>query len=75
MEDDIKDISYVIIRFIEIICVATVIFGVLWEGTETFNLTMPQFLMLYGGIGALVSEILARILSKKKSEKEGVKHG
>ena len=70
MEEETKELSYIAIRFIELICIAAVIFGVLWEGTETFNLTMPQFLIMYGSIGAIISEILARIFSKKKLKNE-----
>ena len=64
MEDEIKEYGYVAVRLVEFISIAAIIFGAAWEGTETFNLSMPQFCMLYGGIGAVVSEILARILKK-----------
>ena len=75
MDEDVKHWSYVATRLIELICIAAVIFGALWEGTELFNLSLPQFLMLYGAMGAVVSELLARLLGKKKPEKkEGVKH-
>ncbi len=59
-------IRYLAMRYLEIICVAIFIFGFLWNGTEVLNLTTPQFLMLYGGMGAVICEILARIFSKKK---------
>jgi len=65
MDEEIKEYSYIAVRLIEFICIAAIIFGALWEGTEVFNLTLPQFLMLYGGLGAVVSECLARILKKK----------
>jgi hypothetical protein len=58
--------KYLIFRYLEIICVGAFIFGFLWNGTEVLNLTTPQFLMLYGGTGAVVCEILARVFSKKK---------
>lgn len=71
MDEEIKEYSYIGVRLIEFICIAAVIFGLLWEGTETFNLTLPQFLMLYGSIGAITSEALARVLKKKvKNNKE-----
>jgi len=65
MNEEIKEYSYIGVRLIEFICIAAVIFGALWEGTEIFNLTLPQFLMLYGTMGAVVSEALARVLKKK----------
>ena len=58
---------YLAARFIEIICIGAFIFGFLWNGTEVLNLTTPQFMMLYGGTGAVVSEILARLFKKKQN--------
>jgi len=71
------EVGYVAIRFIEILCVAVVIFGSLWEGTEILNLSFPEFMMLYGGVGAVLSEIIARVLMKriKKKENEEIKRG
>lgn len=54
------------IRFIELLCIAFFIFGFLWNTTEWLNLTAPQFLMLYGGAGAVICEIIARLFNKKK---------
>ena len=72
MNEEMKEYSYIIARIVEFVSIAAVIFGAAWQGTETFNLTMPQFCMLYGGVGALVSEIMARILKKKPNVvKEG----
>ena len=62
--------KYIIMRFIQMICIGAFIFGALWEGTITFNLTTPQFLMVYGGTGAILSEILARVF--KKYEKKNM---
>ena len=59
-------IKYVATRYLEIICIALFIFGFLWNGTEVMNLTTPQFLMLYGGSGAVICEVLSRLFSKKK---------
>lgn len=58
--------GYLAARYIEIICIAAFIFGFLWNGTEMVNLTMSQFLILYGGVGAIICEAFARIFSKKK---------
>jgi len=60
------DIKYLVFRYVECFCIALFIFGFLWNGTEILNLTTPQFLMLYGGSGSIISEILARLFSKKK---------
>lgn len=59
-----KDV-YLAFRYMELICIGAFIFGVLWEGTIRFNLTTPQFLMFYGGVGAIISELLARWFKKK----------
>jgi len=56
--------KYVVMRYLQMICVGAFVFGALWEGTIKFNLTTPQFLMVYGGTGAVISEVLARIFKK-----------
>jgi len=53
------------IRFLQIMFIGVAVFGALWEGTEQFKLTTPQFMMLYGAIGAGVSEVMARLFKKK----------
>lgn len=61
-----ENIKYLAMRYVELLCIAVFIFGLLWNGTEVLNLTTPQFLMLYGGTGAIISEVLARVFHKKK---------
>ena len=75
MEDEVKQNAYVWIRIIECLCIAVFIFGFLWEGTEILKLSFPEFMMLYGGIGAILSELLARFFYKqlKKNEKKETK--
>jgi hypothetical protein len=63
--------KYVIIRIVQMICIGAFVFGALWEGTIRFNMTTPQFLMVYGGTGAILSEILARFF--KRYEKKNLK--
>ena len=63
------DLKYVAVRMIECFCIAMFIFGMLWNTTEILKLTTPQFMMLYGGGGAVLSELLARLFSKKKIKK------
>jgi hypothetical protein len=65
MSEEIN-VKYLAFRYIELMCIAVFVFGLLWNGTEVMNLTTPQFLMLYGGSGAVVCEILSRVFSKKK---------
>jgi len=70
--DESESISrYVAIRFIQMICIGAFVFGALWEGTLVMNLTTPQFLMVYGGTGAVLSEVLARFF--KRYEKKNIK--
>lgn len=59
---------YYIARFGEVICIGIFVFGLLWNTTEMINLTTPQFMMLYGGSGALISEVLSRVFKKKITE-------
>ena len=61
-EPDIN--KYVIIRLVQLICTGAFVFGALWEGTIRFNMTTPQFLMVYGATGAILSEALARMFKK-----------
>ena len=67
--------AYLACRYIEGLCIAVFVFGFLWHGTEVLKLTLPQFMMLYGGTGALVSEMLARVFHSiiKKKDKKAVK--
>ena len=64
--NDNRRIGYLASRYVECFCIAMFIFGFLWNGTEVLNLTTPQFLMLYGGGGAVLCEILARLFTRKK---------
>ena len=66
-QDEEPSIPYMIARFIEILCIGAFIFGFLWNGTEVMNLTTPQFMMLYGGAGAVIAEVVARIIKKKQN--------
>ena len=52
MNETNKKWAYVGVRMVELICVAAFMFGLLWQGADTLKLTVPQFLMLYGGAGA-----------------------
>ena len=71
MEKETTKNAYLAFRYIEAICIAVFIFGLLWEGTELVKLTLPEFMMLYGGVGAVLSEGLARLFYKqiKKNDK------
>jgi len=63
------DTKYIAIKCIELICIGFFIFGALWEGTIRFNLTTPQFFMVYGGVGAIFTEIIGRIFKKMEKNK------
>ena len=71
IEEETKITKYVVARLVQLICIGAFVFGALWEGTIRFNLTTPQFLMVYGATGAIISEILARLF--KKFEKQNLK--
>jgi len=57
--------KYLAMRYIQILCIGAFVFGALWEGTIVMNLSTPQFLMVYGACGAILSEVLARLFKKK----------
>lgn len=67
MKKENASYMYLASRYLECLCIAVFIFGFLWNGTEVLNLTSSQFLMLYGGTGAVITEVLARLFSKKKT--------
>lgn len=77
MEKETKLTVYLSIRIVEVICIGVFVFGLLWHGTDTLKLTFAQFMMLYGGVGAAVSEGAARIIHRqlKKKIKEGTNNG
>jgi len=53
------------IRFVQVLCIGVAVFGGLWKGTEVMNLDTPSFMIVYGGAGALISEVIARLFKKK----------
>jgi len=61
--------KYLAMRYIQCFCIALFIFGMLWNGTEVLKLTVSQFMMVYGGMGIVVTEIMARLFSGKKKTK------
>jgi len=65
-EEETPITAYTAIRFVEVVSIAVFVFGFMWNGTEVLQLTMPQFMMLYGGFGAVISEGLARLFKKKR---------
>jgi len=69
MEEANRKYVYIAVRMIELISIAAVIFGVMWNGAETLQLKVSEFMMAYGAIGAIVSEITARLLKPKESSK------
>lgn len=70
MNENTRKYGYVGVRMVELICVAAFLFGLLWQGADTLKLTVPQFLMLYGGAGAVVCEAMARALKKSAKFRE-----
>ena len=70
IEADATNTKYIVVRYIQMICIGAFVFGALWEGTIKLNLNTPQFLMVYGGTGAVISEVLARVF--KKYEKKNM---
>jgi len=69
-DDDIKENLYLTFRIVECLCIGVFIFGFLWYGTEVLKLSAPEFMMLYGGTGAVASEVLARVFHRMLKKKE-----
>ena len=67
-ENETKTNIYLGVRFVEMICIGIAVFGGLWKGTEVLSLDTPEFMMVYGGAGALISEVVARLFKKKISK-------
>ena len=65
MNNETKENVYLAVRIVECLSIGVFVFGFLWEGTEILKLSAPEFMMLYGGTGAVVSELLARIFHKQ----------
>ena len=71
MNEESKQNAYVASRIIECLSIAVFVFGFLWEGTEVLNLSMPEFMMLYGGTGAVISELLSRLFLRRLKKNQG----
>lgn len=63
------------LRVLQLVCIASVITGFVWASSDWLLLTvlvgapvtpLSVLLMLYGTVGTFVSEVIVRILSKKK---------
>ena len=65
MNEELKSNVYYGIRIVQVICIGFAVFGAMWKGTEILNLDTPEFMMVYGIGGAIISEILARVFKKK----------
>ena len=63
--NETKTNIYYGIRFVQVLCIGVSVFGGLWKGTEVMNLDTPSFMIVYGGSGALISEVIARVFKKK----------
>lgn len=66
MNEMTRKYAYVAARMLELLFASAFVFGVMWQGAETFMLSVPQFLMLYGGLGALICDLVARALKAPK---------
>lgn len=60
---------YIGLRFLEIVCIVVFMFGFMWHTSEVYELTLQQWMMLYGGSGALLIEAVVRIIKKKGLDK------
>jgi len=60
--------TYIGVRMLELLFVAAFVFGAMWEGAELLRLRVSQFLMLYGLIGMMASEAVARALQRRPAK-------
>ena len=70
MNEELKENAYALVRVIECLSIGVFVFGCLWQGTEVLKLSAPEFMMLYGGSGAVLSEGLARVFHRMLKKKE-----
>lgn len=68
---------YVIIflRFVELLSISVFILGAMWQGADMMKLSLPQFMMLYGLITAVASELAVRVAQRAQPEKFRPKKG
>lgn len=66
MDEKQRKWAYVSVRMLELIFASAFVFGIMWQGAESFRLSIPQFLILYGIIGAAMCELAAQALRKPK---------
>ena len=65
-----KSELYIYLRLGEAFCLVVFLFGFMWNASEYLNLTLPQYMMLYGGSGALLIESVVQIIKKKGLDKQ-----
>lgn len=79
MEATFKKYAVLPLRVIQIVCIAGVITGFIWASSDFLLVTVlvqapvtpiSVLLMLYGTMGSLLSEIIIRLLGKKKQTTE-----
>lgn len=58
------------IRAIQVLFIIVFMLGAVWQSTIVFELTIQQFMMLYGALGAIVCEVIIRLLEWKFPEEE-----
>jgi hypothetical protein len=56
------------VRFIEFVSVTVLVFGLMWKGSDVLKLSLPDFMILYGAVGAVISELTARLLGRKSGK-------
>lgn len=65
-----KENQYIAVRMIELVFAASFFFGIMWSGVGKMQISIPGFLTLYGGAGALICEFFARRLNPNVSYEE-----
>lgn len=63
MEKENKMLAVGVLRVVQAIGIAVAVIGLMWQGTESLKLSVPQFLILYGIVAATISEIAIRGLN------------
>ena len=66
--EEIRKNGILAFRCVQILGVLAFIVGIMWQTADSFRLTIPQYMMLYGGMWAVISEAAIQVLKWKFPE-------
>ena len=70
MDNGVKQNGILAFRGIQVLGILAVVIGAMWQTADSLKLTIPQYLMLYGAMWAIISEVAIQVLKYKFREVE-----